>query len=242
MDVSLTELAQRYDTDKSASGSYIQNYESYFAPLRKQPVRLLELGVFRGGSLLCWKDYFEHGLIVGLDANSNPLQPLPDRVCFYQGLQDDVQLLNRLSAECAPDGWDIIIDDAAHIGTVARETFRCLFSQHLKAGGLYVIEDWGTGYWGKWPDGRTYPESTKKVQQTLIQRLASRFAGEKPRIDSTDFANHNFGMVGFIKELIDEVAWPDITHPVHSGSHMSQRPSTIRSIQLTLGQAFIRKT
>src|ERR1043165_1425296 len=59
--------ANIYDTDKAEHGHYLRNYEQYFQPLLDQDVKLLELGVYKGGSLLLWRDYFEKGLIVGLD-------------------------------------------------------------------------------------------------------------------------------------------------------------------------------
>lgn len=59
-----------------------------------------------------------------------------------------------------------------------RLAFETLFP-HLRPGGFYVIEDWGTGYWPDWPDG------------------------ELPR-----WANHLAGMVGLVKELVDGVGLP----------------------------------
>jgi hypothetical protein len=45
----------------------------------------------------------------------------------------------------APEGFDIIIDDASHIGELTKTAFWHLFDNHLKPNGLYAIEDWGTG-------------------------------------------------------------------------------------------------
>jgi len=57
-------------------------------------------------------------------------------------------------SETAPEGFDIIIDDCSHIGEFTAVSFWHLFDRHLKPGGLYVIEDWGTGYMRGTPDGR----------------------------------------------------------------------------------------
>src|SRR5438309_8699047 len=54
------------------------------------------------------------------------------------------------SGETAPEGFDVIIDDCSHIGELTRISFWHLFEHHLKPGGLYVIEDWSTGYWDSW--------------------------------------------------------------------------------------------
>jgi hypothetical protein len=52
-----------------------------------------------------------------------PLTVMPERIRFYQGSQDDEALLDPLAKECAPDGFDIVIDDASHIGKLARVSF-----------------------------------------------------------------------------------------------------------------------
>jgi len=43
--------ASKYDTDKAAHTHYLRNYEEYFRPLLEGDIRLLELGVYHGGSL-----------------------------------------------------------------------------------------------------------------------------------------------------------------------------------------------
>ena len=143
----LVTIANRYDTDKAGLTHYLRNYEHYFGGLRDREVRLLELGIKEGGSLLLWRDYFERGLIVGSDINPVKLGDPTGRVRAYEGEQQDTEPLDRIARENAPDGFDIIIDDCAHIGVLARASFRHLFDNHLKSGGVYVIEDWGTGYW-----------------------------------------------------------------------------------------------
>jgi spermidine synthase len=52
-----------------------------------------------------------------------------------------------VARKTAPEGFDIIIDDASHFGDLTKIAFWHLFDNHLKPSGLYVIEDWGTGYW-----------------------------------------------------------------------------------------------
>ena len=67
MQQTLAEIGLQFDTDKTRSPGYIENYECHFGHLREMPVRLLELGVYHGGSLLMWQKYFSKGLVVGLD-------------------------------------------------------------------------------------------------------------------------------------------------------------------------------
>ena len=77
-----------------------------------------------------------------------------ERIQVFQGDQADKAFLSKVANRTAPDGFDIIIDDASHIGELTKATFWHLFDRHLKPGGLYAIEDWGTGYLDDFPDGR----------------------------------------------------------------------------------------
>jgi len=251
MQQTLAEIGQEFDTDKTQSPGYIDNYERCFGPLRGAPVRLLELGVYRGGSLLMWRNYFPNGLIIGLDMQPNPLETMPDRVRFYQGSQSDEALLNLIARECAPDGFDIVIDDAAHVGTIARDSFHILFERHLKPGGIYVIEDWGTGYWESWSDGSSYravrgdgaaqPDEAPALRTRLATWLGRIQPARSTRSIDPDFAAHNFGMVGFVKELVDEVAWGDVTHPERGNKALPRRVSMIREMAISHGQVMIVK-
>lgn len=247
-DKTLAEIARRHDTDKSASHAFITNFERHFSHLRDKPVRVLELGVLQGGSLLMWQEYFKHGLITGVDINQPARTELPDRVRFYQGSQTDKALLARVATECAPHGFDIIIDDASHIGTLSRTTFQHLFDAHLKSGGIYVIEDWCGGYWPKWPDGAAYHDRTattddrgRSFSYRVFRRLMRSFVPKILRRD-VDFNCHNFGMVGFVKELIDEVAWPDITDTTRGNPQLPRRNSRIAQMTVYVGQAFLTKS
>ncbi len=62
----LDALGLKHRTDKASSGhDYLTFFDSFFAPLRDQPITLLEIGVFNGASLRTWEEYFPRGKIVG---------------------------------------------------------------------------------------------------------------------------------------------------------------------------------
>ncbi len=131
-----------------------ERYDSILEPWLDKPIVLLEIGVKNGGSLLLWHDYFPAGTIVGIDiALPKDFHP-PARIHLFQSSQADRPFLSRVANQVAPAGFDIVIDDASHLGALTRIAFWHLFDIHLKPGGLYVIEGWGTGYWEDWPDGR----------------------------------------------------------------------------------------
>jgi len=174
---------------------YLAEYDRLFGCWRDLPIRLLELGIQRGHSMLIWKEYFPRATIVGLDCDPRPERfPQDSRFHFVQGGQDDPAVLDQaIAAAGAP--FDIIIDDASHLGYLTARSFSYLFPLALKRGGIYVIEDICTAF---------------------------RPAGE---FDATDYApaeiglpemarvfpSHQHGMVGLMKQLFDHTMAPIVT-------------------------------
>lgn len=141
MTTALAEFSVGYETDKFGHGRvphhYDALYDPLFAPLRDKPVRLLEIGIFYGESMKLWRDYFPKGKIFGIDIELPP--PIPG-VTMFQGDQGDTEFLERVAKEAGP--FDIIIDDASHVGKLTTASFRCLH-RHLAPGGIYAVEDLG---------------------------------------------------------------------------------------------------
>lgn len=162
--------------------------------MREEPLNIFEIGVYTGSSIAVWEEYFPNAIIVGLDVNQLKRE-FGQRVHFIKGSQTDADLLKSISNQYAPGGWDIIIDDASHVASKSRITYDVLFKDHLRKGGLYFIEDWGTGYWDDWPDGKVYSGLDEK----------------KSIFSSKDqHKSHDYGMVGLVKQLIDEAGMDSI--------------------------------
>ena len=75
--------------------------------------------------------------------------------------------------------------------------------ERLRGGGYYAVEDWGTGYWARWRDGSEFRRG------------------------------HYSGMVGFVKDLVDEAGWDDVT--------LDTRSSMFEWLRISHGQAIIKK-
>ena len=170
---------------------YLAIYEQLLVERRRQGFALLELGVWKGDSLEMWRDAFPRASIVGLDLNPPDIE-LGPRVHIVAGDQTDASLLRRVREEHAPEGFEVIIDDASHLGVVTARSLQILYREHLRPGGLYVIEDWGTGYLPDWPDGKRLPGALD----------VANLEGDGDQIA----AGHDAGMVGLIKRLIDHTA------------------------------------
>ncbi|HZE69387.1 MAG TPA: hypothetical protein VE135_07705 [Pyrinomonadaceae bacterium] len=245
--------AKYYDTDKAEHAHYLRNYEAYFQPLLEKDIRLLELGIYKGGSLLLWRDYFDKGLIVGLDLQPAAIEDTTGRIRTYQGRQQDKNLLGQIARETAPEGFDVIIDDCSHIGELTRISFWHLFDNHLKPGGIYVIEDWSASYWDSWFDGVAFRSrrgakfnlllfrmrSALAQAQRRIPFLNSLFRAAKQIVNRNQFRSHSYGLVGFIKELVDECGMADITRADRGTP--PYRPSKFKEMRILPGQVFIVK-
>jgi len=188
--------------------SFLDLYDQFFEPLRDLPVRLLELGIAGGGSLRYWADYFPKGTIWGLDLHPPPIDH--PRIETIQADQGNIEVLDKLSVNAGP--WDIIIDDCSHLGRLTQISYESLFP-YLVPGGIYAIEDWGTGYWSDWPDGAAYDGRFRQA--------------------------HDAGMVGVVKQLIDVVAANDIDRGAFSGH--SDEQGEISQLTIINGLVVARK-
>ncbi|WP_328746836.1 hypothetical protein OHT57_14695 [Streptomyces sp. NBC_00285] len=155
---SLDELAVRFGSDKWGGHWYTPHYDRYFAPLRRRPVTVLEIGIGGydapdqgGASLRMWKHYFPRGTVYGLDIHEKHGIAEP-RLVPLRGDQGDVRYLEGLAEGLGP--FDIVIDDGSHLNHHVLTSFRTLFP-HVRPGGLYVIEDVQTAYWPGWGGNAT---------------------------------------------------------------------------------------
>jgi hypothetical protein len=134
---------------------YFEIYSELFEPLRERPIRMLEIGVFRGGSLRMWKDWFHpDSTIVGIDidpACSQYAEPNLD-IFVRIGDQTDGAFLKGVADEFGP--FDLILDDGGHTTTQMISSFNHLFRGALAADGTYLVEDTHTNYWPGYVDSR----------------------------------------------------------------------------------------
>lgn len=130
---------------------YLTHYDRYFQRFKDTPVRMLEIGVFEGGSLELWRNYLgSNATIFGVDIDPACATKVeaPNQVRI--GSQDDPEFLRSVVDEMG--GVDLVLDDGSHKGSHIITSFRALFPL-LSDGGLYVIEDMHADY-AEWPGTR----------------------------------------------------------------------------------------
>jgi 23S rRNA U2552 (ribose-2'-O)-methylase RlmE/FtsJ len=126
----------KYNTDKGTSHSYIQEYyPDIFRPFKGRECTVLEVGVFKGGSLKLWRDYLgPQAKIYGIDNTAQ----VPAK--YVEGCK--IILADAYTQEVAdmiPE-LDIAIDDGLHTLEDHKEFIR-LYSPKIKLGGYLIIED-----------------------------------------------------------------------------------------------------
>ena len=137
----------RAATDKYWKHNYTHYYDSYMSGLYNKPLKILEIGVLRGASLLLWKGSFPKAQIFGLDIkdlnNCKNLRKNKD-IKLFVGDQGDTEFLKEVG-KSGP--YDLIVDDGSHKPTDQLTSF-CSLWPCIAKGGSYVVEDvWnGTKY------------------------------------------------------------------------------------------------
>ncbi|ETD91238.1 class I SAM-dependent methyltransferase [Rhodobacter capsulatus] len=159
---------------------YLPIYERYFEKFRGKPVRMLEIGTWRGGSLAMWRDYFgPEAVIFGIDINPRCKDYDGEAAQVRIGSQADPKFLAEVIAEMG--GVDIILDDGSHVMKHVRASLRMLFPQ-LAEGGVYMIEDMHTAYWKKFGGGMDTSDNIFNFVRKLIDDMHRWYHGGKPRV------------------------------------------------------------
>ena len=123
----LSSIAGLYKTDKLEHG-YTSVYENYFERLRDEKLKILEIGIADGKSLLTWSDYFKNSKIIGIDIHKiDTKEKNLDRanIKVHQGSQNDENFINEIISKYG--NFDIIIDDGSHLRKDVIKSFHLLF-------------------------------------------------------------------------------------------------------------------
>lgn len=118
---------------------YFPVYEQFFARFINQPVDVLEIGVYSGGSLDMWANYFgDRCHIHGVDVEPACRAYAKQNVTIHIGDQEQRQFWRQFKQQVP--GLDIIIDDGGHTPEQQTVTLEEMLP-HLRPGGVYLCED-----------------------------------------------------------------------------------------------------
>jgi hypothetical protein len=169
---------------------------------REQKIKkVFDMGIFKGGSVVLYDQIFQPDKIVAIDFMRLPVEALAnyikqskkcESVKPYYGINqaDRTAMEAILSSEFPEKDIDLIVDDASHFYAETREAFNINFP-YLKAGGLYIIEDWGWAHWtGNLWQTEASPFGNSKAMSNLLIELFM-FAASRPDLVEDISFNHN---------------------------------------------------
>jgi hypothetical protein len=118
---------------------------------------MVELGIYKGGSIALYEELYSPKRLVGVDLKDRvdaldefvEQRSAADRIKLYYGTdQQDRTALERIVRENF-DGelLDVVIDDGSHRYEPSKASLN-VFLPLLRTGGIYLIEDWA---WAQWP-------------------------------------------------------------------------------------------
>ena len=171
---------------------YFEIYDRYFSRFRGTDVHFLEIGIFQGGSLQMWKDYFgPKARIFGVDHNPRCQQFEEDQVTIFIGDQADKNFLSRLKREMPR--LDIVVDDGGHTMEQQINTFEALYP-HISANGIYLYEDILTSYWKKYGGGCRNPGSFVEYSKNFVDALHAWHFEDADGKDVSEFTKSTYGL------------------------------------------------
>lgn len=118
---------------------YFDIYDRHFARFVGQAANIVEVGIYSGGSLGMWRDYFgPEAHIYGVDIEPACRVYQAERTHIFIGDQSDRAFWSTFR-ERVPR-VDVLIDDGGHQPEQQIVTFEEMFP-HISPGGVYVCED-----------------------------------------------------------------------------------------------------
>ena len=183
-------MAIKHYSDKSSRfHNYAVKYDKILAPFRNTFTSILEIGVAQGQSIKMWTDYFPKATIHGADIDKTSVicESYSSRVKFHIVDQRSEAQLKNLE-QFSP--FDMIIDDGNHFWMEQILTFKTLFP-YVRSGGIYIVEDTTTSYWGEY---KNHPMSPIDYFKTLVDDVHLRGArGSIPENPPTEFGDLSRG-------------------------------------------------
>ena len=189
---------------------YLDHYHQHLSRFIGSPVRVLEIGVSKGGSLQMWRRYFgPSAVIFGIDIDPTCKQYDGVAGSVRIGSQDDTVFLNQVVAEMG--GVDVVIDDGSHVARHQRKSFDVLFPK-IDPNGVYICEDTHTAYWrGPYEGGHGRKTNILEIAKKLIDDIHAEFHAKPISIER---ANRTIKGIHFYNSMfvVEKAPQPPSSH------------------------------
>lgn len=179
-------LAKSFKSQKKDYPYMLEGYEKH---LPKEAENVLEIGCLYGGFSRVLKTIYPNARIELVDlfhpdytwtvkeAELHGFIP-------HQGSQDDLEFLSTIKTQ-----FDVIVEDGSHHSDDQIITFKYLFENNLKPGGLYVLEDLHCCTEEYWRCGL-------KFEETFLYKLQTRnFEGLTDKVSHFELINDSIAFI-----------------------------------------------
>lgn len=124
--------------------TYFYVYDHLFSQYKNKEITFVEVGVYGGGSLFMWRDFFgDKARIIGIDLNPEAKKFEEFGFEIYIGSQKDEIFWKNFKKDVGI--VDIVLDDGGHTYEQQITTTESLVD-NIRDGGLLVVEDTHTSY------------------------------------------------------------------------------------------------
>lgn len=173
----LKQIFKECGTDKFRPHRYDVAYEFFLSRHRKKdPFRILEIGVLNGASLKAWREYFEHPEIYCIDIKNKTTAAAG--TTFYRGDSSNRTFLRHVVNESGGN-FDLIIDDGGHCMHEQQVALQTLWPA-VTPNGLYVVEDLASSYRARQYNPKNWPSTITILEDMVERNLRSNKGRVKP--------------------------------------------------------------
>jgi hypothetical protein len=142
--MSLEEIVDNSRTDKNTVHSYLPLYQKLLISKKETAKNVLEVGIYAGGSIKLWSDFFTNATVYGLD------------IINIQNMWEGIKYNDKIILHTSTDAYnndffinnflnknikcDFMLDDGPHTLESMKQFIR-LYSQIMTDDGILIIED-----------------------------------------------------------------------------------------------------
>ena len=153
---------------------YFDIYDKHFQKFIGKRPKILEIGVYKGGSIDMWKYYFGECTIYGIDIDPDCKQYEEPGVHIFIGDQGSSEFWDTFKET----DFDIIIDDGGHTMHQQIYTFERMYDRVVN-GGIYLCEDTHTSYVPHFGGGLNKQGTFIEYSKTFIDLLHAYYNSKR---------------------------------------------------------------
>ena len=148
--MSLEKIVDNSRTDKNTIHSYLSLYQKLLITKKETAKNELEVGIYNGGSIKLWSDYFTNANVYGLD--------IMNIENVWKGIKNNEKIILHTSTDAYDNDFfinhflnknikcDFMLDDGPH-SLKSMKQFIKLYSQIMTDDGILIIEDVQSWNW-----------------------------------------------------------------------------------------------